>query len=98
TGGLPFTSSVPRPAPDGKRPAAEFSSVVLPQPEGTKVETNSPGEMVHENSDTAVSLAASNTTDTLSKMIEPGAGFATVPALAFACAGFMAMFIVCSFT
>src|SRR4029453_19518912 len=84
TGGLPFTSIVPRPALGGKRPAAKFNSVVLPQPEGPTIETNSPEAMFSENSDTAVSLAVSNTTDTLSKMIEPGAGFATVPALALA--------------
>ena len=98
TGGLPFTSSVPRPAPDGSRPAAKFNSVVLPQPEGPTIETNSPGAMFSENSDTASELGGSNTTDTLSKITEPGAGFAAVPAPAFACAGFMAMFIVCSFT
>ena len=47
---------LPRPALDGKRPAPRFNSVVLPQPEGPTIETNSPGAIFSENSDTAVKL------------------------------------------
>ena len=64
-----FHVKLRRPTPSGRRPAMKFSSVVLPQPLGPTIETNSPGFTRSENSFTATS--SPNTTDTLSSTTEP---------------------------
>ena len=51
------------------------------------METNSPAAMFSETSDTAVILVRFEHDRYLSKMTEPRAGLATVPAMAFVCAG-----------
>src|SRR5437588_175092 len=95
TGALPLTSMVPRPAPSGNSPAMKFNSVVLPQPLGPTIETNSPGLTVSENSLTATRFDGAKITETLSSTTEPAVAVADkVLAPAEAGAAGTAIFIV----
>src|SRR5690242_17726512 len=96
TGALPLTSMVPRPAPAGRRPAMKFKSVVLPQPLGPTIETNSPGRTRSDTSLTATS--SPNTTDTLSSTTEPGGAPDIGAASADADAAWTAIFICLFFS
>ena len=94
---LAVHSIVPRPDADGQKAGREVQQRGLAAAAWADDRDEFAGSDVQREFRHRVSLAVSNTTDTLSKMIEPGAGIATV-ALALVCVGFMAIFMVCSFT
>ena len=78
TGGFPPTRNEPLHTSAGSSPAAKFNSVVLPQPLGPTIETNSPGLTLSETRSTASTPTALNSTDTVSRWTAPRSAWRSV--------------------